>query len=173
MFYWICYYTECMRILGIDPGLAIVGYSILDVDGDLYELVTSGSIQTAKGHSDASRLFEISGDLESIIKKYKPDEAAVEKLFFFRNHTTIIPVAEARGIILMLLEKYNVKISEYTPIVVKQTMTGYGRATKDEVAQAVSHIIDGKLPKLDDTIDSIALAICHARNVECMKAAMA
>lgn len=161
-----------MRILGIDPGLAIVGYSVLDVDGDNYELISSGSIKTEKGKTDAARLYEICSDLECIIQKFEPDEASVEKLFFFRNHTTIIPVAEARGIIIMLLEKHGVKISEYTPMVMKQTMTGYGRASKDEVAQAVARMIEGKLPKLDDTIDAIALAICHARNVECMNAAM-
>lgn len=159
-----------MRILGIDPGLAIVGYSVLDVsaEGECYELVSSGSIRTLKGESDAARLYEICTDLECIIQKFEPDVASVEKLFFFRNHTTIIPVAEARGIIMMLLEKYGVKTYEYTPMVVKQIMTGYGRATKDEVAVAVGQTIGGKLPKLDDTIDSIALAICHARNLGCI-----
>lgn len=162
-----------MRILGIDPGLAIVGYSVLDVEGDSYELVSSGSIRTEKNKSDAARLYEISCDLDCIIQKFKPDEASVEKLFFFRNHTTIIPVAEARGIIMMLLEKHNVKINEYTPMVAKQVITGYGRATKDEVARAVATMVEGKLPKLDDTIDSIALAICHARNVQFLGAARA
>ncbi len=160
-----------MRILGIDPGLAIVGYCIIDIEGDEYKLVSSGSIRTDKKNSDAARLLEITNDLETIIKQFEPDEASVEKLFFFRNYTTIIPVAEARGIIMMLLEKYNVKINEYTPMVVKQTLTGYGRATKDEVAVAVGNVVEGKLPKLDDTIDSIAIAICHARNMRCIKIA--
>ncbi len=160
-----------MRILGIDPGLAIVGYSVLEIEEDSYELVSSGSIRTQKGAPDSQRLLEICEDMEYIIKKFQPDHASIEKLFFFRNTTTIIPVAEARGIIVMLLEKYGIKIHEYTPLQAKQTLTGYGRATKEEVALAVGQIIDGKLPKLDDTIDSIALAICHARNAECELAA--
>ncbi len=151
--------------------MAIVGYSILDIEGDNYELVSSGSIRTRKGAPDSSRLLEICEDMEFIIKKFNPDEASIEKLFFFRNLTTIIPVAEARGIIVMLLEKHGVKIHEYTPLQAKQTLTGYGRATKEEVALAVGQLINGKLPKLDDTVDSIALAICHARNAECLLAA--
>ena len=160
-----------MRILGIDPGLAIVGYSVLEIEEDSYGLVSSGSIRTQKGAPDSQRLLEICEDMEYIIKKFQPDHASIEKLFFFRNTTTIIPVAEARGIIVMLLEKYGIKIHEYTPLQAKQTLTGYGRATKEEVALAVGQIINGKLPKLDDTIDSIALAICHARNAECELAA--
>ena len=160
-----------MRILGIDPGLAIVGYSVLEIEEDSYELVSSGSIRTQKGAPDSQRLLEICEDMEYIIKKFQPDHASIEKLFFFRNTTTIIPVAEARGIIVMLLEKYGIKIHEYTPLQAKQTLTGYGRATKEEDALAVGQIINGKLPKLDDTIDSIALAICHARNAECELAA--
>lgn len=160
-----------MRILGIDPGLAIVGYSILDIDSenDSYELVSSGSIQTDKKKDDASRLAEISYDLEYIIKKYNPDVASIEKLFFFKNQKTIIPVAEARGVILMVLNKNSIPSFEYTPIEVKQTLTGYGRATKDEVAFSVSQTITGKIPKLDDTVDSIAIAICHARNNACVQ----
>lgn len=155
------------RILGIDPGLAIVGYSILDAADDRYELVSSGSIRTDKKLSDAARLLEITRDLEIIIRQFKPDTASVEKLYFFKNQKTIIPVAQARGIIMMLLEKHGVMINEYTPIVVKQTLTGYGRATKDEVALAVAQTISEKMPKLDDTVDSIALAITHARNSDC------
>ena len=159
-----------MRILGIDPGIAIVGYSILDVVNDEYKLITSGSIQTDKNKTEAGRLLEISEDLEEIIKTYKPDSAGVEKLYFFKNQKTIIPVAQARGVIMMTLEKYSISAVEYTPIVVKQTITGYGRADKSEVADAVEKMINknGKnWPKLDDTIDSIAIAVCHARNTEC------
>ncbi len=158
-----------MRILGIDPGLAIVGYSILDIDTehDSYKLVSSGSIQTDKTKDDASRLNEISCDLQEIISMFKPDEASIEKLFFFKNQKTVIPVAQARGVILMMLNKNSIKAHEYTPIEVKQTLTGYGRATKDEVAFSVSQIVTGKIPKLDDTVDSIAIALCHARNIRC------
>ena len=153
-----------MRILGIDPGLAIVGYCILDVEGDKNILVTSGSIQTDKNKSDAARLFEIQQDLTTIVEKYKPDIASIEKLFYFKNQKTVIPVAEARGVILAVLEANNIKSFEYTPIEVKQVITGYGRATKEEVAKMVELSVQyKKLPKLDDTLDSIAIALCYSR----------
>lgn len=153
-----------MKILGIDPGMAIVGYSVVDVDGENFTLVTSGSIQTQKGMSDASRLYEIFQDISVIIDKYKPDIASVEKLFYFRNQTTIIPVAEARGVIIMALEKFKVPIYEYTPMEVKQVLTGFGRADKKHVEQMVKITLNCEdLPKLDDTVDSIAIAICHSR----------
>ena len=163
-------YNGRMRILGIDPGIAIVGYSVIDAVDGVYTLVSSGSIQTDKNKSEAGRLYEIATDLEEIIKAYKPDTAGVEKLYFFKNQKTIIPVAQARGVIMMTLEKYSISAVEYTPIVVKQTITGYGRASKDEVARSVEQMVekDGKnWPKLDDTVDSIAIAVCHARNEEC------
>lgn len=158
-----------MRILGIDPGIAIVGYGIIDVENDSYNLVASGSVQTSKGKSDAARLLEIAEDLNQIIQMYKPDTAAVEKLFFFKNQKTVIPVAEARGVIIMTLEKYSIEACEYTPLEVKQTITGYGRAEKSEVASAVEKVVNTngkKWPKLDDTVDSIAIAVCHARYVQ-------
>ena len=154
-----------MRVLGIDPGLAIVGYSVLDIIKDENILVSSGSIQTDKTKTDAQRLFEIETDLQTIIEKYKPDAASVEKLFYFKNQKTIIPVAEARGVILSTLEKNSLKISEFTPIEVKQMITGYGRASKEEVAKIVEMSIKyKKLPKLDDTLDSIAIALCYGRS---------
>lgn len=154
-----------MRIFGIDPGMAIVGYSIVDIEGDESILVASGSIKTDKNKSDAARLLEINQDIETLINQYKPDVASVEKLFYFKNQKTIIPVAEARGVIIMALEKYKIPTHEYTPMVVKQVMTGYGRATKDEVAKMVEMSVKyKKLPKLDDTLDSIAIALCHARS---------
>lgn len=153
-----------MKILGIDPGMAIVGYSVLDFDGDDFVLLTSGSIQTRKGMSDASRLYEIFQDISVIIEKFKPDIASVEKLFYCKNQTTIIPVAEARGVIIMALEKYGVPAYEYTPMEVKQILTGFGRASKKQVEQMVKIALDCEvLPKLDDTVDSMAIAICHTR----------
>lgn len=159
------WYNSNMKILGIDPGMAIVGYSIVDFDGNNINLLNSGSIQTEKGKSDASRLYEIFQDISQIIEKYNPDIASMEKLFYFKNQTTIMPVAEARGVILMALEKYGVKTYEYTPMEVKQVLTGFGRASKKEVEQMVKIALGrDDLPKLDDTIDSIAIAICHTRN---------
>jgi len=158
-----------MRILGIDPGMAIVGYSIVDIEEDESILVASGSVKTDKNKSDAARLLEINQDIETLINLYKPEVASIEKLFFFKNQKTIIPVAEARGVIILALEKYEVPIYEYTPMVVKQVMTGYGRATKDEVAKMVEMSVKyKKLPKLDDTLDSIAIALCHARSTICL-----
>ena len=154
-----------MRIIGIDPGLAIVGYSIIESQNGKNNLITSGSIQTDKTKTDASRLFEIENDLRSIINKYKPEAAGIEKLFYFKNQKTIIPVAEARGVILSVLESENILISEFTPIEVKQIITGYGRASKQEVAKIVKMSVEYKnFPTLDDTLDSIAIALCHIRN---------
>lgn len=159
-----------MRILGIDPGMAIVGYGLIEVENDNIELLTSGSIQTDKKLSDSKRLLEIYNDLCTIVQKYKPDCASVEELFFFRNQKTIIPVAEARGVILTVFEKFEVPIYSYTPIQVKQVLTGYGRAEKKEVEQMVKIALEAeKLPKLDDTIDAIAIAICHSRSITVCK----
>jgi len=153
-----------MKILGIDPGMAIVGYSVVEANGDNFQLITSGSIQTNKNTSEASRLYEIFQDISVIIEKYQPDVASVEKLFYFRNQTTIIPVAQARGVIIMALEKYSIPTYEYTPMEVKQVLTGFGRADKKQVEQMVKIALkNDNLPKLDDTIDSIAIAICHTR----------
>ena len=153
-----------MKILGIDPGMAIVGYALLDVENDKIELLTSGSIQTDKTLSDSKRLLEIYNDLSQIVEKYTPDIASIEQLFFFKNQKTIIPVAEARGVILAVLEKFSIPIYSYTPMEVKQVLTGYGRADKKEVEQMVKLALNAEnLPKLDDTIDAIAIAICHSR----------
>ncbi len=154
-----------MRILGIDPGMAIVGYSILDFDGENTTLLYSGSIQTSKDNREPQRLLEIYDDMTSLIKKYQPDESAIEKLFFFKNQRTVMPVAHARGVILTVLEKFKIPIYEYTPMEVKQVLTGYGRADKKEVEQMVKIFLKtDNLPKLDDTVDSIAIGICHTRS---------
>lgn len=145
--------------------MAIVGYSLIEFDNDALTLVTSGSIQTAKGQRESARLLEIFNDITTIIDTYKPDVCAIEKLFFFRNRTTVMPVAHARGVILTVLEQFKVPVYEYTPMEVKQVLTGYGRADKKEVEHMVKLALDcDNLPKLDDTIDSIAIAICHTRS---------
>lgn len=157
-----------MKIIGIDPGTAIVGYCILDIDNSSsemkYSLIDTGSIQTEKKLPQSKRLQEIYKDLTWLLDKYKPDVAAIERIFFFKNAKTIIPVCEARGVIILALQNLNIPAFEYTPLVVKQTITGYGRADKDEVKQLVQTILNAdNLPKLDDTIDAIAIALCHAR----------
>ena len=155
-----------MKILGIDPGIGIVGYSLIEFDGENSVLLHSGSIQTQKNSKETARLLEIWEDMNTVIQKYNPDCAAIEKLFFFRNRTTVMPVAHARGVILTALEKHKVPIFEYTPMEVKQVLTGYGRADKKEVEQMVKLSLGVEtLPKLDDTVDSIAIAICHTRSL--------
>ncbi len=154
-----------MKILGIDPGMAIVGYSIVDFDGENVTLLHSGSIQTSKDDRESKRLLEIFNDMSTIVEKYQPDEAAIEKLFYFKNQTTVMPVSHARGVILTVLEKFGIPIFEYTPMEVKQVLTGYGRADKKEVDHMVKLALNVEtLPKLDDTVDSIAIAICHTRS---------
>ena len=155
-----------MKILGIDPGMAIVGYGLIEVENNKPMLIASGSIQTGKDLSDSRRLLEIFNDLSQIVEKYQPDCASVENLFFFKNQKTVIPVAEARGVILTVLEKYEIPTFSYTPMEVKQVLTGYGRAEKKEVEQMVKISLETEnLPKLDDTVDAIAIAICHSRNL--------
>lgn len=154
-----------MKILGIDPGMAIAGYGLIEITNDKPVLLASGSIQTDKNLPDSKRLLEIFNDLSVIVEKYKPDCASVENLFFFKNQKTVIPVAEARGVILTVLEKYGIPTFSYTPMEVKQVLTGYGRAEKKEVEQMVKISLGTEaLPKLDDTVDAVAIAICHYRN---------
>jgi crossover junction endodeoxyribonuclease RuvC len=154
-----------MKILGIDPGMAIIGYSIIDFDDDNLELLSSGSIKTSKNNTESQRLLEIFEDITIIIEKYKPDIASIEKLFFFKNQKTVMPVAAARGVIMMALEKCSIPTFEYTPMEVKQTLTGYGRADKKEVKQMVKIALNRNvLSDLDDTVDAMAIAICHTRN---------
>ncbi len=155
-----------MKILGIDPGMAIVGYGVIEVEKDNIQLIASGSIQTCKDCRDEERLLDIFNDLSTILEEYKPDCASIEKLYFFKNQKTIIPVAEARGVILAALQKFMIPIYEYTPMEVKQVLTGYGRASKKEVENMVKLALStDTLPKLDDTVDAIAIAICHQRNL--------
>ncbi len=153
-----------MIILGIDPGLAIVGWGIIESDRGRIRPIAYGSI-TTPAHTDIeSRLYMIEKDLESLIEKYKPDEMAIEELFFTNNITTGIAVAEARGVILCTAHKLGVKISEYTPLQVKQAVVGYGRAEKGQVIAMVTSLLKlPKPPKPDDTADALAIAICHSQ----------
>ena len=154
-----------MRILGIDPGFAITGYSIIDYIGNKFKLITSGAILTQAGESFPLRLFKINNDLEQIIDTYKPDAISVEELFFNNNAKTAINVAQARGVILVVGCRKNVPTYEYTPLQIKQSVVGYGRADKIQVQKMVKAILKvDKLPKLDDTTDSMAAAICHAHS---------
>ena len=157
--------TKIVLILGIDPGIAITGYGILECSGDNAKIIASGSIQTSKNKSVQERLSELYDDISEIIKIYKPDVASIEQLFYFKNLKTVIPVAQARGVIIMALAKANVELAEYTPLQVKQTITGFGRASKDEVKQMTALALNQPMPKLDDTVDAIAIALCHHRHM--------
>lgn len=151
-----------VRVLGIDPGTATVGWAIIEeVNGVLCPLAF-GHISTEKTESEENRLCEISYDIRSIIEKYQPQEAAVEQLFFFKNKKTIISIGQSRGAILLTLEQKNVRISSYTPLQVKQSVTGYGKAEKKQVQLMVKNILKlTSVPKPDDVADAIAVAICH------------
>ena len=156
-----------MRILGIDPGFAITGYSIIDYIGNKFKLVTSGAILTDAGQSFPLRLEKIYYDLDEIIEKYQPEAMSIEELFFNNNAKTAINVAQARGVILMTARIRKVDVYEYTPLQVKQAVTGYGRADKIQVQRMVKMILnEEKLPKLDDVTDSMAIEICHAHSAK-------
>jgi crossover junction endodeoxyribonuclease RuvC len=153
-----------MRILGIDPGFATVGWAVIDSDrGNLYP-VAYGAITTPAHTNFESRLLMIKRDLETVIDKYSPTEMAIEELFFNTNITTGIAVAEARGVILCTAHEKGLQISEYTPLQVKQAVVGYGKAEKRQVIAMVTSILKLKSPpKPDDTADAVAIAICHSQ----------
>jgi len=156
-----------MRILGIDPGFAITGYSIIDYIGNKFKLINSGAVLTKAGVSFPLRLTKLYDDLTMIINEYKPDVISVEELFFNQNTKTAIQVAEARGVILVVGCKQNIPTYEYTPLQIKQAVVGYGRADKIQVQRMVKSILNVEtLPKLDDTTDSMAAAICHAHSAK-------
>lgn len=153
-----------MRILGIDPGYGIVGFGIIDCTNSGTKVVDYGAISTPKEMRLPERLLIIEESFEKIIAEYKPDEIAIEELFFFRNLTTVIPVAEARGVIVTCCYKHCKKVFEYTPLQIKQALTGNGRAEKQQVQFMVKNVLGlGTAPKPDDVADALAVAICHSQ----------
>lgn len=154
-----------MILLGIDPGLAIVGWGVVDYQNNRFRPIAYGSIQTPAGMETADRLTLIHRDLAAIIDKYRPVQMAVEELFFTKNITTGIRVAEARGVILMTAREKGLSLAEYTPNQVKQAVVGYGNADKRQVIAMVTRILGlPEPPKPDDTADALAIAICHAHS---------
>lgn len=154
-----------LRILGIDPGLATVGFSIVDVEKSKMKLVTCGVISTPAHTSLSSRLDRIFEDINELISSFSPDVMSIEELFFNTNITTGIAVAHARGVILLSAYRAGVQVFEYTPLQVKQAVVGYGRAEKNQVIDMVRRILAlPAAPKPDDAADAVALAICHARS---------
>ena len=152
-----------MKILGIDPGLAIVGYGVIEYKSPTFNTIDHGAILTPAHTNVEDRLTSIYDQLDDLIKTHRPDAVAVEELFFNTNQKTVITVAEARGVILLCCKKNNVPLFEYTPLQVKQSVVGYGRAEKKQIIHMVKLLLKlDNPPKLDDTCDALAIAICHA-----------
>ena len=152
-----------MVILGIDPGIGRCGWGIVEVENSKLKVQSFGCIETKPNSPIEQRLLVISSEIEKIIKKYKPDILAIEELFFGANSKTALIVGQARGVVLLMAGKANLPISIYTPLQVKQALTGYGRADKNQMGQMVKTILGlEKIPKLDDTTDALAIAITHA-----------
>lgn len=153
-----------MIILGIDPGYAIVGYGIIEKIGNSVTCLDYGVITTDKDDSFPDRLVQMSDALEYLIDKYKPDCLAIEELFFQNNQKTAIAVAQARGVIVLQAKKKIGNLFEYTPLQIKQALTGQGRADKHQVQYMVKAILNLKeIPKPDDAADALAVAICHSQ----------
>ncbi len=159
------WYTFYMRVLGIDPGLAIVGYGILDEENGRCQAIDCGVITTSKNLTLPQRLIHIDKMLNELIDTYKPDVAAIEELFFTKNTKTAIAVAEARGVTLNVLQKAMPdKIYEYTPNQIKESLTGYGGADKKQMQEMIRIVLKLQVvPKPDDAADALAIALCHAQ----------
>ena len=154
-----------MRILGIDPGVAIVGFGVIEADRGQQKMIQYGAITTEAGLPLATRLVQIQSDLEELITAFSPDVISIEELFFSKNITTGIAVAHARGIILYTAEKLGIPIYEYTPMQVKQAVVGYGLADKHQVMDMTRRLLKLKaIPRPDDAADALAIALCHARS---------
>lgn len=154
-----------MRILGIDPGVAIVGFGLIESDRGTLRMLQYGAITTPAGLPLAARLAQINRDMEELIDTFRPDEISVEELFFSKNITTGIAVAHARGVILCAAEKKKIPIYEYTPMQVKQAVAGYGLADKKQVMDMTRRLLKLKsVPRPDDAADALAIALCHARS---------
>ena len=157
-----------MRIIGIDPGYAIMGWGVVELEGNRFRVIAYDSILTDKKLPMSKRLTELYNGLSEVIEKYRPEEASVEELYFNDNAKTAIMVSEARGVALLACENGGLRISEYTPLEIKQALVGYGRAEKTQVQQMVKTILNLEaVPKPDDTADALAAAICHGHTAGC------
>mgnify|MGYP003178215821 CR=1 FL=1 len=154
-----------MRILGIDPGVAIVGFGLIESERGSVRMLQYGAVTTPAGQPLAARLVQIAQDMETLINRFRPDEMSIEELFFSKNITTGIAVAHGRGVILCTAERLGVPIYEYTPMQVKQAVVGYGLADKKQVMDMTKRLLKLKaVPRPDDAADALAIAICHARS---------
>ena len=154
-----------MRILGIDPGVATIGFGLIESAPGVLRMRQYGTITTPAGQPLATRLLQISRDMEELIAAFQPEEMSIEELFFSKNITTGIAVAHARGVILCAAEKMKVPVYEYTPMQVKQAVVGYGLAGKKQVMDMTRRLLKLKaVPRPDDAADALAIALCHARS---------
>ena len=154
-----------MRILGIDPGIAIVGFGLIEANAGQVQMLQYGAITTEAGLPLATRLYQIGNDMEELLRQCKPDVISIEELFFNNNITTGIAVAHGRGVLLYAAEKCGVPLFEYTPSQVKQAVVGYGKAEKRQVMDMTKRLLKLKaVPRPDDAADALARALCHARS---------
>ena len=153
-----------MIILGIDPGIADTGFGVIRKENDSFRLIAAGTITTKKTNALAKRLQQLARGVARLIKKYQPERIAVEELFFAKNAKTAITVAHGRGVILFAAQAAGCEVEEYTPLEVKQALTGYGRADKKQIQHMVKTVLNLKtIPKPDDAADALAIAICAAQ----------
>ncbi|PTX55335.1 Holliday junction endonuclease RuvC [Melghirimyces profundicolus] len=154
-----------MRIMGIDPGIAIVGYGVIDRRGNRLTPIDYGSIQTEAGLPTGTRLKQIYDGATTLLRRYKPDVVAIEKLFFNRNVTTAFTVGQARGVMMLAAEEAGAPITEYTPLQVKMAVVGYGQAQKRQIQEMVRMLLGlSDIPKPDDVADALGVAICQAHS---------
>ena len=159
-----------MRILGIDPGYAILGYGVIDVEGNHFKAIEYGAVTTEAGMDMPDRLKVLYNGLMEIIDKYNPQQASIEELFFNTNNKTAILVGQARGVAILACANSGFEIFEYTPLQIKQGLVGYGRADKKQIQQMVKIMLNLKqVPKPDDTADALAAAICHGNTASSRK----
>ena len=153
-----------MRILGIDPGVATIGFGVIEAGKQRNQLIQYGTITTPPGIPLSQRLLQISNDMDELIRTFQPDEMAIEELFFNTNLTTGIAVAHGRGVILLSAERAGLPVFEYTPMQVKQAVVGYGKAEKKQVMLMTQKLLQmNRIPRPDDAADALAIAICHSR----------
>lgn len=158
------------RILGIDPGFALVGFGIVEENCGKFEVIDYGVISTDKDQSFSDRLSIIYDGICSLIDTYKPEAISIEELFFFKNQKTVIPVAEARGVIVLAGKQKKIDMFEYTPLQIKQALTGNGRAEKKQIQFMVKSILGlEQIPKPDDAADAVAVAITHLQTNNFLK----
>jgi crossover junction endodeoxyribonuclease RuvC len=156
-----------MRILGIDPGTATTGFGVIEIFDSKLSMVGAGVISTLATADMPSRLITIHQELEELVAEFKPDQAAVELLYFAQNVTTAMTVGQARGVIILTLAEHSLPISEFTPLQVKQAVAGYGKATKSQVQSMVQTLLGLKtIPKPDDAADALAIAITAAHSLK-------